>query len=311
MIRMDTFMRKKISLEDLYLFELLTTTGSISGVANRTDLTQPAITQKLNRLEKQVGTQLWIRRGRSLGEPSETGKRFLQYSKTVLRETMDLFTDLGIISRDRIIHIGASSVPSEHLIPRMVASYQESSNSDEMRIILAGSRKICMLVENGTLDAGFTGYILPGYTGKSEIIAKDTIIPVISRESDIAREDRELTFNELMKLPLLIRETASGTRTVFEELLEAHGKRIPPRKKVHEVGGTHALLQQVSAGVGFSFVSSFHARGLHRIRITDLPEMERSFFILYRSDILLDSKVSQFITFVKHFFENRSQDVHG
>ncbi|HPQ41914.1 MAG TPA: LysR family transcriptional regulator [bacterium] len=307
---MESFMRKKISLEDLYLFELLTTTGSISGVANRTDLTQPAITQKLNRLEKQVGSQLWIRRGRSLGEPSETGRRFLQYSKTVLRETMDLFTDLGIISRDRVIHIGASSVPSEHLIPRMVAAYRESSRSDEMRIVLAGSRKICMLVENGTLDAGFTGYVIPGYSGRYDIIARDMIIPVISPDSDIARENRELTFKELMQLPLIVRESASGTRTVFEELLEAHGKRIPARKKVHEVGGTHALVQQVLAGVGFSFVSHLDSGGLHRIRVTDLPEMTRSFYMVYRSDVLLDQKVGHFIEFVKQFFKNGSRNVH-
>ncbi|MBN1297685.1 LysR family transcriptional regulator [bacterium] len=307
---MNVFIRRKISLEDLYLFELLTTTGSISGVAQRTDLTQPAITQKLNRLEKQVGALLWIRRGRSMGEPSEAGKRFLHYTRTVLRETMDLLTDLGIINQDRVIHIGASSVPSEHLLPRMIALYQETSQSEEMRVVLAGSRKICILVENGTLDAGFTGFIMPGFTGRSEVIARDSIVAVVSPDSDIARENRELTFRDLSSLPFVTRESESGTRSVLEEVLHAHGIVFPSRCKIHEVGGTHALIQAIREGLGFSFISSFNTRDLHVVRIRDLPTIQRSFYILYRSDVMLDRKVSQFIEYVRNYFgsANRSEE---
>jgi len=302
---MNSFMKKKISLEDMYLYELLTTTGSISGVANRTGLTQPAVTQKLNRLEKQIGASLWIRRGRSLGEPSDVGKRFLHYSKTVLRETMDLFTDLGIMTQDRIIHIGCSSIPSEHFVPRLISSYRGASSNEEMRLSLAGSRKICMLLENNTIDAGFTGYIMPGYTGKSHAIAEDEIVPIISRNSTIAKADKPLTLKELMKKTLIVREADSGTRSVLEETLERCNVKMPTQKNVIEVGGTHALVQAVHEGMGFSFVSSLHQHDLYRIKLKDFPIIRRKFFLLYRNDSILDRKINRFIQFViDHFNYN-------
>lgn len=303
---MDSFMKKKISLEDMYLFELLTSTGSISGVANRTGLTQPAVTQKLNRLEKQIGASLWIRRGRSLGEPSDVGKRFLHYSKTVLRETMDLFTDLGIMTQDRIIHIGSSSIPSEHFVPRLISAYRGATGNEEMRLSLAGSRKICMLVENNTIDAGFTGYILPGYSGKSHAIAEDMIVPVISRTSRIAISDKPVTLDELLRVPLIVRESDSGTRSVLEETLESTGTRVPSRPKHVEVGGTHALVQAVREGVGFSFVSSLHQHDLYQVKVKDMPVIKRKFYLLYRSDSMLDRKISRFIDFVLEYFNYNS-----
>ncbi|MCD4652344.1 LysR family transcriptional regulator [bacterium] len=295
---MDDLIGKKIAIEDMMLFEMLSSTGSISGVAHQTGLTQPAITQKLNRLEKQIGFSLWIRRGRSLGEPSEVGKRFLNYSKVVLRETMDLFTDLGIMTRDRIIHVGTSSIPSEHFVPRLITMYRGKNGCEEMRLSLAGSRKLCLLVENGDIDAGFTGYIVPGYSGKSHIIASDTIVPVISSNSAIARKNKEVRFEDLKDLPLILRESESGTRSILEETFTKYGFDLPVRKNSIEVGGTHCLVQAVHEGLGFSFVSSLHCKNLHIMKIKDLPEIHRNFYLIYRSDSLLERKIDNFIQFV-------------
>jgi len=304
---MISLIKKKISIEDMLLFEMLTTTGSISGVASRTGLTQPAVTQKLNRLERQIGSSLWIRRGRSLGEPSEAGNRFLNYSKTVLRETMDLFTDLGVLTRDRIIHIGSSSIPSEHFVPKLIAAFRSRKCSEEMRLSLAGSRKICMLVENGSIDAGFTGFIVPGYSGKSHIIAEDMIVPVISPESEIARSGRKILLEDLAKMPFIMRESDSGTRSILEEVLSDRGFNLPERSESIEVAGTHALLQSVREGIGYSFVSNFNTADLHILEIEDLPKITRNFYLLFRRDSVLDKKTDQFINFAIEYFSSNSK----
>ncbi|MBN1879121.1 LysR family transcriptional regulator [bacterium] len=299
---MDPLLKKKITIEDLYLFELLSSIGSISGVAVRTGLTQPAITQKLNRLESQIGASLWIRRGRSIGEPTEMGTRFLHYARNVIRETASLFREIGITGNHNLVQIAASSIPSEYLLPRLLAIYHGLNSAHEIHMTLAGSKKVCEMVENGDSDVGFSGFLRPGFSGKSVPIADDRIVPVVSRQSAIAKSGNPVTFLELASQPFVTRELESGTRSVLEEVLDKHGfaNLIVHRSQV--VGSSHALIEAIKQGAGFSFVSSFSVSDLYIPEIVDFPEIRRFFYLLFRNDVAVKDSVKTFIQFSKQFF---------
>ncbi|NOQ91037.1 MAG: LysR family transcriptional regulator, partial [Gammaproteobacteria bacterium] len=65
---------------------------------------------------------------------------------------------------------------------------------------------------------------------------------------------------ELAKQRFLIREMGSGTRYVFDQLLEEHGVEIEPYM---ELGSSEALKQAVMAGLGIA-VLSLHSVQLER-----------------------------------------------
>lgn len=299
----DSFLRLKLSIEDIYLFELLATLGSISGVADRTGMTQPAITQRLSRLEHQVGAVLWKRRGRSLGEPTEVGRRFLHYARNVLRETAGMLSDIGVIANEKTLDIVASSIPSEYLLPRLLARYYGEFPDDEIRLTMAGSRKICSMVESGAADLGFSGYVVPGFSGRIIPVAEDRIVPVVSPDSAIAKAGVPITLESLMTLPLVMREEDSGTRSVLEEALLEHGIMINPVKTAHIVGSAHALIEAVRQGAGFSFVSSYSVAGLHVPAVTDFPEIRRVFYLLHRNETVGTGNLSNFVKFAVEYFE--------
>ena len=157
------------------------------GWRSRTGLTQPAITQKLNRLEKELGCHLWIRRGRSIGEPTEVGRRFLHYTRNVLRETASLLTDIGILAVSGTFTLRHRRSLQNFFCRGCLLSITVPDIFREIQMTMAGSRKVCAMVENGIADVGFSGYVIPGFSGKSILVAEDRIVPVVSKESAIAR----------------------------------------------------------------------------------------------------------------------------
>jgi LysR family transcriptional regulator, transcriptional activator of the cysJI operon len=299
---MENVLRKKISLGDLYLFDLLAKYGSISSVAAHTGMTQPAVTQKLHRMETQLECKLWMRRGRLLGEPTEEGRRFLQYAHNVFKETADFFTDIGILTRQKVIRIAASTIPLEYFLPRMVTEYHECNDLIELHVTLSGSRKVCSLVENENVDVGFTGYIIPGYTGNSMVIAEDSIVPVVSPLSAIAESNRPVLLEELFAMPLVLREYDSGTRSVLEDNLEHKGIVFPQSKIRYVLGSASAVMRSIHEGAGFSFVSSYSTGDLYVPTIRDFPPIRRHFFLIYRKETMMDERIRQFVEFVRNYF---------
>lgn len=299
---MESIWRKKISLDDLYLFDMLAKYGSISSVAEHTGMTQPAVTQKLHRMESQLGCKLWTRRGRLLGEPTGEGRRFLQYAHKVFKETSEFFIDIGIMTQQKIIHIAASTIPLEYFLPRMVTEFHELNDHIELHVTLSGSRKVCSMVENENADVGFTGYIIPGYTGDSMVIAEDRIVPVVSPFSDIAKKNRTVLLEELFAMPLVLRESDSGTRSILEDHLESRGIACPPSQITYVLGSASAVMRSIHEGAGFSFVSSFSTGNLHVPKVRDFPHIRRKFYLIYRKETLMDERISQFVDFARTFF---------
>jgi DNA-binding transcriptional LysR family regulator len=56
-------------------------------------------------------------------------------------------------------------------------------------------------------------------------------------------------------VPLLVRETGSGSRTSLENHLKKIGTEIDDLRIVGEIGSSQALIQAVKAGMGLAFLS--------------------------------------------------------
>lgn len=142
----------------LRIFLTLAGTGSFTGAARELGITQPAVSQNIAELEKEMGAPLFIRT-RSGVTLSEKGVLFKEYAEKIqhwYRETQDLFSPGR--SGPRKVRIAISGELQE-LLPDRVASRILAGDDDTAYIILPYGSKpadIEIWQEDGAVHARAT-----------------------------------------------------------------------------------------------------------------------------------------------------------
>ena len=88
-----------VDLRDLELLEALEQYGTLTAAAEHLFVSQPALSQRLVRLEERLGTQLFDRVGRGL-VVNPAGKRMLQAARVILHELRDAVRDVSHLHGD-------------------------------------------------------------------------------------------------------------------------------------------------------------------------------------------------------------------
>jgi DNA-binding transcriptional LysR family regulator len=128
----------------------------------------------------------------------------------------------------------------------------------------------------------------------------DNPIVVITKPGDPLARRRSVPIKELEERPWLLREEGSGTRTMTEEILAAHGLNPP----VLTLGSNGAIKQGARAGLGVSMQSLLATRlelelGLLTTIDVKPPLPLRHWYLLRPAHGPLRPPVQEFLTFAR------------
>ena len=140
----------------LKLFCVVAETGSITAAASRVHLTQPAISQQIALLEREIGAPLIERlpRGIRLTEP---GKLLAERGRAILRELAGLEEQVRASATELAqIRLGVFSTAGANLVPRLVQAYR--LEYPQTRLILHASQPEALEAElnEGLIDVGLS-----------------------------------------------------------------------------------------------------------------------------------------------------------
>src|SRR5262245_49095400 len=126
--------------------------GSISEAARRLDLTPAAVAQRIRALEKELGTRLVLRSGRTV-RPTEAGIRIATRARVVLRDVRDLESDTDDALPGGQLRVGGIATAMTGLLPAALADFVRQYPQLEIYLEPGNSvglyRKVC----DGDLDA--------------------------------------------------------------------------------------------------------------------------------------------------------------
>ncbi|MFJ3877408.1 LysR family transcriptional regulator [Streptomyces sp. NPDC090077] len=124
-----------VDLRDLELLDATAETGSLTAAAERLYVSQPALSQRLTRLEDRLGTRLFDRKGRRL-VPNAAGRRMLVAARRVLGELESAGRDLRDLrdGRDRRVRFAAQCSTTFPWLPPVLRAYREREPDIEVRI---------------------------------------------------------------------------------------------------------------------------------------------------------------------------------
>ncbi len=233
--------------DQLALFHAVAEAGSVTAGAQRLHLSQPAASKRLAELERSVGLSLFDRLSKRGVRLTAAGKVLFAYSKRLTelhtQAERSLRSLVGLES-GRLL-IGASSTIGTYLLPGVVAAFRTGWPGIEVDLRIGNSDAILALLRDARIDLAFTedNRCTPGDDLTAERLSVDELV-VFCRPQHALLRRAPLAPAELVRYPFILREPGSGTRTVFEGALAAHGLPLVPDL----VLGSNEAIKQAVAG---------------------------------------------------------------
>lgn len=214
---------------------------SYTRAAEELYLSQPAVSKNIQELEEALGVRLFNRSGNHISLTS-AGELVYAYGHDIQRLVQNLQYELADITDELggVLHIGASSTISQYLIPSAIAQFKNTNPQVEISLISGNTSEINTHLEQEVIDLGIT-------EGDRKLNAfdyapfMDDEIGFISASNGKYADSKVITEEQLAEVPLVIRETGSGTREVFEEAIRNRGIKLSDLNVIISLGSTESI----------------------------------------------------------------------
>jgi LysR family transcriptional regulator, transcriptional activator of the cysJI operon len=270
---------------DLYkVFWYVAKCKSFSRGAKELYMTQPAISQAIMQLERELDTRLFTRTSKGVALTSEgdilfehinSGINLIQAGEKKLLEVKNLM--MGELK------IGVGDTISRYFLLPHLERFHNTSPNIKLKIINSTTLELCAMLKSGEIDIAVCN--LPIEDSSLEIIKCLNVQDVFvcgQKYKDAISEP--LTLEELSKLPLILLEPNSNSRKYAEKYMLSKGIKINPEI---ELGSHDLLLAFAKANLGIACVVKEFSKDylqsglLYEINITEkIPERSIGFCFL-------------------------------
>jgi DNA-binding transcriptional LysR family regulator len=286
-----------MELFQLQSFVRVAEEGSITRAADLLHLTQPAVTNHVRALERELRVPLFDRTGRGV-RLTPAGRSLLDYARRslgLLDECRQVLTDLQEGTFGRLV-LGAGVTTSIFHLPGWLRQFQEASPGVDVTVRTGRSREIAQLAVEREIDLGIVTSPSDHPDLRTSHLFEEEIVLVTPPEHPLA--GRTAPAEELEAASLILFRSGTGFRNYLDRSLAKSGLRV--RVKM-ESDSAEAIKSFVEVGLGISFLPAaavapeLEAGTLARAWVAGLPELKRNTAAIYRADRYLSAPVRSFL----------------
>jgi DNA-binding transcriptional LysR family regulator len=244
-----------MTLDQLRIFIAVAELQHVTRAAEILNLTQSAVSSAIQALETRHNVRLFDRIGRRI-ELTRAGKLFLAEAREVLDRSrtaekfLDQFADL---SRGALSIHASQTIGCYWLVPHLVR-FKQRHPGIEIRMEIGNTAEVAEAVASGRADLGFTEGEVDYESLAERTIAEDTMVLVVGGDSRWAAVP-PTSLAALFELDWVLRESGSGTRSVFEAALRRAGCDPAELKVAFEFSSNEAVRTAVENGAGATMIS--------------------------------------------------------
>lgn len=244
-------------VDALALFLAVEEGGSLGAAARSAGISQPAASQRIRVLERQLGYVL-LERTPSGSRLTDAGRVTAEWAAPLVAAALDFGRNVRLLaSGARQLSVAASLTVADYLMPDWLNGLHELLPDVTIALTPANSQSVGELVLRQEVAIGFVeGTDVPEHL-HSRVIGRDRLVLVVAPEHPWSRRDGSVSPSELADGPLVLREPTSGTRQVLDHALAAHRLTVKPRL---ELGSTTAIKVAVMRGTGATVLSRLAVR---------------------------------------------------
>jgi len=290
-----------LSARELAAFVGAVECRSLSQAAADLNLSQPALSKRIQALERRLGGRL-LERGRFGVRPTGLGLALYPPAKqalAALEATLRAAGEFNAASA-KTVRLVASLTTGELLAPRWLARFRELVPEAVIQLEVANSQVVLERLYAGSHEIGFFEGTASLAGLRRLVVAEDELVVAVAAGHPWARR-RRLQAAELLTERYLTREQASGTRAVVDERLSAVGLRLVPAAEIASLQGLKRALLE---GGGFTLISNLAvAQEVREGVLAALPvadvDLRRRLYALARSRPALPPPARAFWRFLE------------
>lgn len=289
-----------VTLEELEALRAVVRTGSFTAAAEELSLTQSAVSQRIRRLERTLGIEIFDRHGlKHRPRLTKAGTLVLGFADrvTLLHDLLRRDIRAEGWQDTQTIRIACIPMAAKYILPALVNAFYTQYPHARVQLLCCSARIINDMVMHGDVHLGFESEFLADYRVQSIPVVQDRLLLIgppgramdLPTGSDGAGVD----------LPFVLTPPQSTVRHLVERWANVLGIRL---QVVFESDSFDALTKAVAHGLGYSFVSEYvvaHAVAEERVEIVRAPAVPitRNLCVVFSRDQRLSSAAKAFLQF--------------
>lgn len=274
-----------MNLDYLKSFYVTVKCNSISKAAKQLHLTQPGLSMQIQNLEDEVGAQLLTRSNKGV-ELTEEGKIVFEHATTMLSIQKNIKKSIKDLEKTKkTLFIVACKSLGEYVLPCSLYTFKEIYTDVDVRLEVYNSTTV---IEKLLSHEANIGIITGSYVFESIAtipIHSDELVLVGGPKTDFDN----ITIDDMMDIPLILREENSTNRFLLSNILAKHLIDIDNLNIVLSFNSPESIKSAVSSGKGFAFLPNIVVKqdlrrgNLKKINIKDF-DSKFSYYLAYRKN---------------------------
>lgn len=263
-------------------------TGSFTHAAEQLSLTQPAVSQHIKQLERDLNIKVFNRSGKELKLTKE-GKIVIKYAlriKTLYQNLQQALLD----EKQQITRmtVGITHTAESNLVAEVLARYCNEREGLRITIVSDTINNLYMKLKTYEIDLAIVEGTVSDPDFNSILLDTDCLMLAVSNNSRLANKSM-VTIQELKKEKLILRRPNSGTRNLFASHLEAQNMSLDDFNVILEVDNIATIKDLIRRSFGVSILAKSACMDeLKKGKIKVLPvenlSMIREINIIYHKD---------------------------
>ncbi|WP_312200574.1 LysR family transcriptional regulator [Anaerospora hongkongensis] len=258
-----------MDLRQMEYFQMVCRLNNLTRAAERLHVAQPAISVAMQKLEEELGVQLFSRSQKQFTLTTE-GQIFLARVEDILSRTQDAILEMHEYRelRKGTIKLGVPPMIGSYLFPHIFAGFKQVYPSLDLSVIEEGSLAIRGMLERDELDLGIVITCHMSPLLQSELITSGEILVCLSPFHPLAGVEK-VDFAQLRQEPFILLKEDTYHRQVILQQCKRHNFEpniILASSQIDTIRGL------VARGVGISFLFDVVARKDPQIQCVPLSE---------------------------------------
>lgn len=243
--------------------------GGFSRAADALNLTQPAVSEHVRKLEQAHDVLLFRRESRRVFL-TDAGAELLQRTK----QLFDVEAEIeSFLSKARSTVTGELRIVADSAVhvTRFLGPFSQKHPKVKVQLLAGNTDGILDALRAYDADIGVVGDRSPGRDMIAVDLGSTDIVAFVAR--DFTGVGNSITLKQLSQVPLVLRETGSKTRQKLEEAAAISGVTLKPTIVAQ---GREAVRELVASGAGVGFVSQAEFLPDDRVRMVPIKQVELS-----------------------------------
>ena len=236
--RMDTFLA-------------LCRTMNYTRAAEELNITQPAVTQHIQYLQRHYGVKLFQYRDKHLFL-TEAGAALRSAALTMEHDERELMEHLPLLQKGmQHLRLGATLTVGEYALPPHLGRYMKRHPDVALHLVVGSTRRLLEGLNRGELDAA----VVEGYFAKREYDAiRWSMEPYVCVCAAGSALEGPMELEDLFTQTLILRDPESGTRDILERALLERNFQLSDFRRVVEINDLTVIKQLVEQNCGITFL---------------------------------------------------------